>query len=514
MAGSVVGTELQIVTGGNYTAESGSDRIVRFAIMTEATDSNGRAITAATFGSENLIEYTSSAIDNTNARMTGAFYYILEADIPAGSNAVTITWDDTVITTTIYCLTMENMEQVSPETGVDSLEYVSATAMSVVVPTVDGGVSSVVIGNNSSGTSSQTFDATWTEAGKHAESSAYLANAGYKLNTGATEDFDYASAFAKSGTLIGVGFKGAASGPTVTGPATGTQGTELDAVVTDGTDITEFSLVSGTFSRVQTNSDTVTATVFPYEPTSGEDVAVATGVTTLGIPLKADIIDTSTPYTWVQRVTDGVTPSTAAFTPSIESARQVVQSTIAEADTTSGQSMYGSDLMAAPEDGIQLTLPKVVNGVTIVVDVTGNVTVDAGELAAAGGSIPMVAGYFFPSTKSWEDLAVTLTEGGIATTGIPAEDGTAAPDHFNNSLPYNSDSELAIDSTSAIDTVSNGLPYTAAGRIAVSIDAAVTRVETGTPFDTNDKVAMGNDNTSRVEGGTPFTADGQIAVSL
>jgi len=71
-------------------------------------------------------------------------------------------------------------------------------------------------------------------------------------------------------------------------------------------------------------------------------------------------------------------------------------------------------------------------------------------------------------------------------------DGTGAPDHYANGLPYAAGSELAVDTVSAIDHYHQGLPYTAANRLAAEIlTVAPDRVGGGAaPFSANGRLAI------------------------
>jgi len=87
----------------------------------------------------------------------------------------------------------------------------------------------------------------------------------------------------------------AASGPTLTGPASTTEGSATVAAGTDLDTVTTFNLISGTFSIAQT-IDSATATTLNYVAESGaNDCVPATPVS--GVPLEATISAAGvTPY--------------------------------------------------------------------------------------------------------------------------------------------------------------------------------------------------------------------------
>ena len=67
------------------------------------------------------------------------------------------------------------------------------------------------------------------------------------------------------------------------------------------------------------------------------------------------------------------------------------------------------------ENNQQCSLPKIVNGVTITLDASGDgtFTVLKSELDSAGGSITFDALYYSPTTENWSKISLTLTESGL-----------------------------------------------------------------------------------------------------
>ena len=93
---------------------------------------------------------------------------------------------------------------------------------------------------------------------------------------------------------------------------------------------------------------------------------------------------------------------------------------------------------------------------------------------------------------------------------VRIQDGTGAPDHFDQGLPYMAAAVegdlalLAVDTVSAIDHHHQGLPFTAASRLATVVDAVVDYYGSGAaPFDAaNRLVTTGSPAASWIAGVT------------
>ena len=231
--------------------------------------------------------------------------------------------------------------------------------------------------------------------------------------SGTTLDIDmaYVSSFAYiNGLKITIT---PASGPTLTGPASTTEGSATVAAGTDLDTVTTFNLISGTFSIAQT-IDSATATTLNYVAESGaNDCVPATPV--LGVPLEATISAAGvTPYQIQQEADDGTNPA-ATFNTTLngEATHEVVQTMIAVANTTPGESIFGTDLIAV-EDDMQAYIVKAANGMNITWAADGTFTTDADQT-----EIIDVA-YFAPSTGQWSCLALTISASGVGATIPPA----------------------------------------------------------------------------------------------
>jgi len=202
-----------------------------------------------------------------------------------------------------------------------------------------------------------------------------------------------------------------AAGPTLTGPASTTEGSATVAAGTDLDTVTTFSLISGTFSIAQT-IDSATATTLNYVAESGaNDCVPATPV--LGVPLEATISAAGvTPYQIQQEADDGTNPA-ATFNTTLngEATHEVVQTMIAVANTTPGESIFGTDLIAV-EDDMQAYVVKAANGMNITWAADGTFTTDADQT-----EIIDVA-YFAPSTGQWSCLSLTIKDTSIVSGGI------------------------------------------------------------------------------------------------
>lgn len=220
----------------------------------------------------------------------------------------------------------------------------------------------------------------------------------------------------------------AATGPVITGPATITEstdsnitGTDLDTLASTG----DVALIAttGTFRKTQVY-DTVTATsVADVEWDTGQDeLRDSAGFTAIsGVPLDTDVTAAGiTAYQVQIEVDDGTNPAdTFNTTVSAETGLQVVQAMAAVAETDSGASLFGSNLVVV-EDDHQCVIPTAVSGVTLTLDASGNgvITVLESELDAAGGSVSFSGLYLSPSTEKWSKIAFTWTKEGLNVVGI------------------------------------------------------------------------------------------------
>jgi len=212
----------------------------------------------------------------------------------------------------------------------------------------------------------------------------------------------------------------AAAGPTITGPASTT---EQAATVQAGTlqnTITVQSLISGTFRIAQT-IDSATATTLNYVAESGaNDCVPATPVS--GVPMAATISAAGvTPYQIQQEADDGVNPvATFNITLNGEATHEVIQTMIAVANTTPGESIFGTDLIVV-EDDMQAYVVKAANGMNITWADDGTFTTDADQTE----TINVV--YFSAATGQWSCLALTIKDTSIVGGGGILRDVLRSP---------------------------------------------------------------------------------------
>lgn len=90
-------------------------------------------------------------------------------------------------------------------------------------------------------------------------------------------------------------------------------------------------------------------------------------------------------------------------------------------------------------------------------------------------------------------------------------DGTSAPTHFSNGLPYENDGSVAVAVDGVIDHYHQGLPFTADGRLAVTLSGTPTRFGGGAaPFSASGQLVLGTD-VNHYCGGVPFNATSAIS---
>lgn len=137
MAGSVIGTPVKIDDGGSYTAEAGSNRVVVIAV-TNVWVSGSTSYTVA-LGSQAFTQ-ANRGKNTGNGEGASGIFYILEADIPAGSNTLAFTyggtWEDP-FSCTIY--TLGGIDQTTPQTNEKSV-FTSTTTPSDTIVSADNSV--------------------------------------------------------------------------------------------------------------------------------------------------------------------------------------------------------------------------------------------------------------------------------------------------------------------------------------------------------------------------------------
>lgn len=120
-------------------------------------------------------------------------------------------------------------------------------------------------------------------------------------------------------------------------------------------------------------------------------------------------------------VTEDITPTTSTASRPVTNvaagAVQTFQVMAAGVNKTAGEGLGGSDLVLI-EDNHQVTVPLVVDGVTITIDSdTLDYQLDQTEMAAAGNSITFDAVYYSPAEEQASKIAVTVTAPGGGGSG-------------------------------------------------------------------------------------------------
>jgi hypothetical protein len=227
------------------------------------------------------------------------------------------------------------------------------------------------------------------------------ANDGLFLNNGSRADAvnfdDWASTFA--------------TGQTLTGPDSTTDGTATQATGTGLDTVTTFSLISGTYEIEQT-IDGQTATTLDYVANSGVNDCVP-GTPVSGVPLEATITAPGiTPYVVQQKVDDGVNPPTTRnITLNAPATHDVIQTMIASANTIDDQSIFGASWIDV-EDNMQAYVPKVVDGVNFTWAADGTFTTDQDK------TVNVRVAYLAPSTLQYGCIDFTIQGSTIISSGM------------------------------------------------------------------------------------------------
>ena len=214
-------------------------------------------------------------------------------------------------------------------------------------------------------------------------------------------------------TFDGVDLWPSAAGPTITGPDSTTEGSATVAAGTGLDTITTQSLISGSYSIAQT-IDSATATTLNYVAESGVNLCTPSTPVS-GVPLEATISAASvTPWVVQQKADDGTNPpATRNITLNGEATHEVVQAMISTSNTTDGESVLASSIIAV-EDDMQYYAPKAVNGMNITWAADGTFTTDADQTET------IEVGYFSPATGNWSCIALTVRDTSIVAVGMVA----------------------------------------------------------------------------------------------
>lgn len=213
-------------------------------------------------------------------------------------------------------------------------------------------------------------------------------------------------------------------------PSTWT-GTLLDTLASTG-DVFLQETAIATGSVLQTYGTPTATTIPDVSNDIGQDELRDSGTgSVLGIATTADIeASGATTAVHLLSVDNGSDPEgTFPTVISTETTIQTVQTMSGVAATGRGQGFFSIEIIPTVEDNHQCSIPKVVNGVTITLDASGDgsfTTLEA-EMDAAGGLIAFDALYFTPSTLQWSKVRVVVSTLGITSI----DDGTVLSDQTN-----------------------------------------------------------------------------------
>ena len=198
-----------------------------------------------------------------------------------------------------------------------------------------------------------------------------------------------------------------AAGPTLTAPDTVTHGVATTATGSELSTVTGMTLEYGTVALSQ--SFALVGDDLDFTPDVGVPTAYGTGNAVDSLPLTPDHTSSGiTPYQVTLDVTDGTASDSRNVTNVAAGAVQTFQVMAAGVNKTAGEGLGGSDLVVI-EDNHQVTVPLVVDGVTLTIDPdTLDYSVTQAQLPA-GSSITFDAVYYSPTEEQSSKIAVTIT---------------------------------------------------------------------------------------------------------
>lgn len=416
---------------------SGSDRLI--VVVIRGRGSSIRTVTDITLDAVSGSTPVVNNFDNAGVATYGGHCFFTDAQNPgAGPFTIGSTWSGSVnnLIFEVYEFTgADQSTPISAQATATSSSVTDSTAMSDVTLASQSGEYAIVYASSADSSSASASgghtvdaDATILDQDFNDRNRAAFANdvVVASASVAYTWTMSHNGTDAMDNTVAGAFavFAAAAVGPVITGPSSVTDGTpytltgtDLDTLASTG-DVALITTAGG-FSKVQTYG-TVTPTSIPtVQGISGKDIGTYPAS---GVPVDTTINAAGiTAWQLQQEVDDGVNPADAFNIDfPVASTLQAVQTMIAVADTTAGESMFGTDLLVV-EDNHQLVIPKVVDGVTLNIIAEGRITWLTSELDAAGGQIVFDALYFAPSTGNWTKLETTIEE---SPTFIPSADVT------------------------------------------------------------------------------------------
>lgn len=128
---------------------------------------------------------------------------------------------------------------------------------------------------------------------------------------------------------------------------------------------------------------------------------VVPGTPQAGLPINATVYATgATVYALRVSVDDGVTTATRNVTFNLPNTHQAVQTMIAQANTTAGESLFDAAIIAV-EDNMIAVLPKQVDGVNITVNGSGELVMDGNQ------TLEFDVQYWSPANEQWSEVTHT-----------------------------------------------------------------------------------------------------------
>jgi len=210
--------------------------------------------------------------------------------------------------------------------------------------------------------------------------------------------------------------------PTVTAPATATSGssavlvgTNLETITTNGLSIRDKVSAAERVNTITAQpGDGLSLTINPTDTGErdlralGAGSSAITGVAYNSVDISAAGI---TAYTLEWVADNGTNEGVFDVTVSAASGLTVVQTMIAVANTTVGESLFGTNIIAV-EDDMQVVGPDSLNGMNITYLDDGTFTTDANQTEVG------LFLYYAPSTDQWSIHQLTINQEGVVNGGI------------------------------------------------------------------------------------------------
>ena len=192
MAVSIIGTPLAIQDGGSYTAETGSNRVLCYTVGFEEFNS---VTVAPTFGG---VAFVQGAFLEGNDRSYLYIGYILEANIPSGSQTLALVPSAAVDDNNGVLYTLSGVDQTTVGTAV-TLDSTPATASPVLNLTgVADGIAVALLEHDSNSTI--TADVGWTTDSLNV-GTTHRVYAAHKTATAGADTFSPTISIAQEGVL-------------------------------------------------------------------------------------------------------------------------------------------------------------------------------------------------------------------------------------------------------------------------------------------------------------------------